>query len=152
MVSPVRLAPDPQPGHPGGNLGTASPIGDGPPVLLALEAEAVLVSAAGERVVPLERFFTGYRQTALSPGEVIRAVRIPLPLAPQARFYKVSKRRLDDISTVAAAFALRLEAGVVQHIRIGLGGVAATPVRAYQTEAFCRASPGTSAPCGPRPR
>ncbi|RIH75586.1 Carbon monoxide dehydrogenase medium chain [Meiothermus taiwanensis] len=125
----------------GGNLGTASPIGDGPPVLLALEAEAVLVSAAGERVVPLERFFTGYRQTALSPGEVIRAVRIPLPLAPQARFYKVSKRRLDDISTVAAAFALRLEAGVVQHIRIGLGGVAATPVRAYQTEAFLQGKP-----------
>ncbi|MCS6867291.1 MAG: xanthine dehydrogenase small subunit, partial [Thermus sp.] len=68
-------------------------------------------------------------------------MRIPLPLAPQARFYKVAKRRMDDISTVAAAFALRLEAGLVQHIRIGLGGVAATPVRAYQTEAFLQGKP-----------
>jgi len=125
----------------GGNLGTASPIGDGPPVLLALGAEVVLASAAEERVLPLERFFTGYRQTARQPGEVIRAVRIPLPLAPQARFYKVAKRPMDDISTVAAAFALRLEAGLVQHIRIGLGGVAATPVRAYQTEAFLQGKP-----------
>jgi xanthine dehydrogenase small subunit len=125
----------------GGNLGTASPVGDGPPVLLALGAEVVLTSAAGERVLPLERFFTGYRQTALQPGEVIRAVRIPLPLAPQARFYKVSKRRLDDISTVAAAFALRLEGGRVQSIRIGLGGVAPTPVRAVQTEAFLEGKP-----------
>jgi xanthine dehydrogenase small subunit len=125
----------------GGNLGTASPVGDGPPVLLALGAEVVLTSAAGERVLPLERLFTGYRQTALQPGEVIRAVRIPLPLAPQARFYKVSKRRLDDISTVAAAFALRLEGGRVQSIRIGLGGVAPTPVRAVQTEAFLEGKP-----------
>jgi xanthine dehydrogenase small subunit len=125
----------------GGNLGTASPIGDSPPVLLALGAEVVLGRAAGERVLPLECFFTGYRQTALQPGEVIRAVRIPLPLAPQARFYKVSKRRLDDISTVAAAFALRLEGGRVQSIRIGLGGVAPTPVRAVQTEAFLEGKP-----------
>ena len=125
----------------GGNLGTASPIGDGPPVLLALGAEVVLSRAAGERVLPLECFFTSYRQTALQPGEVIRAVRIPLPLAPQARFYKVSKRRLDDISTVAAAFALRLEGGRVQSIRIGLGGVAPTPVRAVQTEAFLEGKP-----------
>ncbi len=125
----------------GGNLGTASPIGDGPPVLLALGAEVVLARAAGERVLPLERFFTGYRQTALEPGEVIRAVRIPLPLAPQARFYKVSKRRMDDISTVAAALALRLEGNRVQSIRIGLGGVAPSPVRASQTEAFLEGKP-----------
>lgn len=125
----------------GGNLGTASPIGDGPPVLLALEAQVVLASAAGERVLPLEHFFTGYRQTLRQPGEVIRAVRIPLPLAPQTRFYKVSKRRMDDISTVAVALALRLEEGAVRSIRIGLGGVAPTPVRAYQTEAFLQDKP-----------
>ncbi|GEM82878.1 xanthine dehydrogenase small subunit [Meiothermus hypogaeus] len=125
----------------GGNLGTASPIGDSPPVLLALGAEVVLVSALGERVVKLEHFFTGYRQTVLQPGELIKGVRIPLPLAPQARFYKVAKRPLDDISTVAAAFALRLEEGRVAQLRIGLGGVAATPLRAYQTEAFLVGQP-----------
>lgn len=125
----------------GGNLGTASPIGDGPPVLLALGAEVVLVSPEGERTLPLEAFFTGYRRTALAPGELIRAVRIPLPLAPTARFYKVAKRRLDDISTVAAAFALELEGGQVKRLRIGLGGVAPTPVRAYRTEAFLVGKP-----------
>ncbi len=120
----------------GGNLGTASPIGDSPPVLLALGASVVLVSAEGERVVELEHFFTGYRQTVLQPGELIKAVRIPLPLLPESRFYKVSKRPMDDISTVAMGIALRRTSnGVVGAIRIGLGGVAATPVRAYQTEA-----------------
>ncbi len=125
----------------GGNLATASPIGDGPPVLLALGAQVVLVSLAGERVVPLEQFFQGYRQTVRAPGEVIKAVRIPFPLAPLARFYKVAKRPLDDISTVAAAFALHLEEGRVAAIRIGLGGVAPTPVRAYKTEAFLQGKP-----------
>lgn len=126
----------------GGNLGTASPIGDGPPVLLALGAKVVLVSALGERVVELEHFFTGYRQTVLQPGELIQAVRIPLPLMPESRFYKVSKRPMDDISTVAMGIALsRSSTGVVEAIRIGLGGVAATPVRAYQTEALLTGQP-----------
>ncbi|RMH53457.1 MAG: xanthine dehydrogenase small subunit [Deinococcus-Thermus bacterium] len=125
----------------GGNLGTASPIGDGPPVLLALGAEVVLAGPSGERTLPLEGFFTGYRKTALMPGELIRAVRIPLPLASIARFYKVAKRPLDDISTVAAAFALELEEGRVKRLRIGLGGVAPTPARAYQTEAFLLGKP-----------
>ncbi|MDW8426222.1 MAG: FAD binding domain-containing protein [Meiothermus sp.] len=126
----------------GGNLGTASPIGDSPPVLLALGASLVLVSAKGERVVALEHFFTGYRQTLLQPGELIKAVRIPLPLLPESRFYKVSKRPMDDISTVAMGVALsRSRSGQVETIRIGLGGVAATPVRAYQTEAFLLGKP-----------
>ena len=119
----------------GGNLGTASPIGDSPPVLLALNAQLVLTSVGGERVVAIEQFFTAYRQTLLHAGEIIKAVRIPLPLAPVARFYKVAKRRMDDISTVAAGFVLELDGNTVKRIRIGLGGVAATPVRAYKTEA-----------------
>jgi len=119
----------------GGNLGTASPIGDSPPVLFALAGQLVLASAGGERVVALDQFFTAYRQTLLQAGEIIKAVRIPLPIAPVARFYKVAKRRMDDISTVAAGFALELQGNTVQSIRIGLGGVAATPVRAYKTEA-----------------
>lgn len=126
----------------GGNLGTASPIGDSPPVLLALEAKLLLASASGERSIELKDFFTGYRQTVLQPGEIIKAVRIPLPLAPMARFFKVAKRRMDDISTVAMAVALEQNPdGTVQKIRIGLGGVAATPVRAYQTEAALEGKP-----------
>lgn len=118
----------------GGNLGTASPIGDSPPVLLALDARVVLASREGEREVPLADYFTGYRQTLRRPGELIRAVRIPLPLAPITGFYKIAKRRFDDISSVAVAVALDLDGDVVRSVRIGLGGVAATPLRARATE------------------
>jgi xanthine dehydrogenase small subunit len=120
----------------GGNIGTASPIGDSPPVLLALGAGVVLASSSGERVVRLDEFFTGYRKTVRRPDELIRAVRIPLPLAPIARFYKIAKRRMDDISSVAAGITLELDGDRVKKIRIGLGGVAATPIRALEAEAF----------------
>ncbi|MFG3280327.1 xanthine dehydrogenase small subunit [Streptomyces sp. NPDC048111] len=119
----------------GGNLGTGSPIGDSPPVLLALEASVVLAGEDGERSVPLAEYFTGYRQSVRLPGELIRAVRVPRPLSPVVAFHKIAKRRFDDISSVAVAFALDIEDGVVRKARIGLGGVAATPIRALETEA-----------------
>ncbi|KAB2811925.1 xanthine dehydrogenase small subunit [Pimelobacter simplex] len=120
----------------GGNLGTGSPIGDLPPALLALDAELVLVSPAGERVVPLTAYFTGYRQSVLAPGELVARVRVPLPLATTTAFQKIAKRRFDDISSVAVAFALDLDAGTgtVRRAAIGLGGVAATPIRATVAE------------------
>ncbi len=124
----------------GGNLGTASPIGDGPPALLALDAEVVLASWNGTEVVrrrvPLSSYFLGYRKTALRAGELIEAVRIPRPFPALQRFYKVSKRRLDDISSVAAAFAIDREAdGRITRARLAFGGVAATPVRLLEAEA-----------------
>ncbi|GAA1099987.1 xanthine dehydrogenase small subunit [Nocardiopsis composta] len=125
----------------GGNLGTGSPIGDSPPVLLALEASLVLAGADGERTVPLAEYFTGYRQSVRRPGELIRAVRVPLPLSPTTAFHKIAKRRFDDISSVAAAFALDIEDGTVRKARIGLGGVAATPIRALATEAALEGRP-----------
>ncbi|MDR6904872.1 xanthine dehydrogenase small subunit [Agromyces sp. 3263] len=126
----------------GGNLGTASPIGDTAPALLALEGVVVLISADGEREVDLADYFTGYRQTVRRPGELIRSVRIPLPLAGLAAFHKVAKRRFDDISSVAVAFALDLDDdGTVTAARIGLGGVAATPLRARATEAALAGRP-----------
>lgn len=118
----------------GGNLGTGSPIGDTPPALLALEATVVLTSRAGDREVSLADYFTGYRQSVREAGELIRAVRIPLPLAGVTGFHKIAKRRFDDISSVAVGFALDVEDGVVRRAAIGLGGVAATPIRAYATE------------------
>jgi xanthine dehydrogenase small subunit len=125
----------------GGNLGTASPIGDTPPALLALDASLILAARDGEREVPLREYFTGYRQTVKRPDELIRTIRIPLPLAPITAFHKIAKRRFDDISGVAVAFALTLADGsdgvagrVVADIKIGLGGVAATSVRAIRTE------------------
>jgi xanthine dehydrogenase small subunit len=119
----------------GGNLATASPVGDGAPVLLALGAELVLASEGGERTVAVDEFFTGYRQTGLRPGELIVAVRVPQPLASVTAFEKVTKRRIDDISSVAVAVALDVDDEHVRRVRIGLGGVAATPVRALATEA-----------------
>ncbi|MFI1645599.1 xanthine dehydrogenase small subunit [Streptomyces avidinii] len=128
----------------GGNLGTGSPIGDSPPVLLALEASVVLADADGEREVPLSDYFTGYRQSVRRPGELIRSVRIPLPLSPVTAFHKIAKRRFDDISSVAVAFALDIEDGTVRKARIGLGGVAATPVRALAAEAALEGRPWTA--------
>lgn len=119
----------------GGNLGTGSPIGDASPALLALGASVVLTSEDGERVVPLEDYFTGYRRSVRRPDELIRGVRIPVPLAGVTAFHKITKRRFDDISSVAVAFALGIRRGVVTEARIGLGGVAATPTRARATEA-----------------
>ncbi len=126
----------------GGNLATASPIGDSPPALLALDAEVTLASAQGERRLPLSQFFLGYRKTALAPNEIIVSVHLPRPLPAVQRFYKVSKRVLDDISTVAAAFALDLTADRrVQRLRLAYGGVAATPVRAHAAEALAAGQP-----------
>ena len=119
----------------GGNLGTASPIGDSPPVLLALDASLVLASAQGEREVLLADYFTGYRQTVRRPDELIKTIRIPQPLAPLTAFHKIAKRRFDDISSVAMAYALRLDGdGRVASARIGVGGAAATPLRAGAAE------------------
>lgn len=125
----------------GGNLGTGSPIGDTPPALLALGARLVLASAPPsgtgivEREVDLSDYFTGYRQTVRRPDELIKAIRIPTPLAAVTAFHKIAKRRFDDISSVAIAFALDIDGGVVTAAKIGLGGVAATPLRARATEA-----------------
>ena len=127
----------------GGNLGTASPIGDMPPALLALDAGVILASADGEREVPLSDYFTGYRQTVRRPDELIRAVRIPRPLTNLTAFHKIAKRRFDDISSIAVGFALDVEDGVVRRARIGLGGVAATPVRALATEEALTGQPWT---------
>ncbi|MBW3085773.1 hypothetical protein KEM60_01982 [Austwickia sp. TVS 96-490-7B] len=134
----------------GGNLGTASPIGDCAPALLALRARVVLSSLDRDdpgrepidREVDLASYFTGYRQTVRRPDELIRAIRIPLPLAPQVAFHKIAHRRQDDISSVAVAFALDIGpapgegAGpdIVRAVTIGLGGIAATPLRALACE------------------
>ncbi len=130
----------------GGNLGTGSPIGDAAPVLLALDARLTLISSGGERELPVADYFTGYRSSVRRPDELIRSVKVPLPLAPLSSFHKIAKRRFDDISSVAVAFAVELDAdSVVRTARIGLGGVAATPLRARTTEAALVGRPWTAA-------
>jgi xanthine dehydrogenase small subunit len=125
-----------------GNLATASPIGDTIPCLIALDATVTLASRAGERVLPVEAFITGYRKTALAAGEVIAAIRIPL-LAAGGDFaaYKVCKRFDQDISTVVAAFRLERRGGKVETLRAAYGGMAARAMRASSLEAAVRGRP-----------
>ncbi len=126
----------------GGNLVTASPIADSPPVLLALDAAVVLASLTGERTVPLVDFFTGYRQTVMRPDEIMTAIVLPRGLPGRCEFFKVSKRREMDISTVSAAFRIATDAhGIVTQARLAYGGVAATPARAVKTEAALLGQP-----------
>jgi xanthine dehydrogenase small subunit len=129
----------------GGNLCTASPIGDLAPVLLALGAEAVLRSRAGERRMALEDFFQGYRRTALGRGEVLAWVDVPAqPEGARALAYKVSKRRELDISAVSAGFRVVVDGeGKVAEARLAYGGMAATPARARRTEAALVGRPWT---------
>ena len=130
----------------GGNLGTASPIGDALPVLLALEATIGLRSQRGACEVAIDSFFTGYRRTVLAADEVIEWIRVPY-LWPGEIFYcdKVSKRRDQDISAVCGAYRLRIEGGMVRDARIAFGGVAAMPVRAAQAEAAVLGAPWSEA-------
>jgi xanthine dehydrogenase small subunit len=115
----------------GGNLANASPIGDCAPVLLALDAVLELRSGAETRRLPLDRFFLGYRQTALAAGEFISRIVIPrVTLSPKFSVWKVSKRMDDDISAVLGAFNLHLNEGVVMSARVAFGGMAAVPARA----------------------
>jgi xanthine dehydrogenase small subunit len=119
-----------------GNLATASPIGDTIPCLVALGSTVTLASRAGERIMPVDSFITGYRETALLPGEAIAAIRIPLLEAGQNfSIYKLSKRFDQDISTVIAAFRLERRDGKVGKLRAAYGGMAPRAMRAPNVEA-----------------
>jgi xanthine dehydrogenase molybdopterin binding subunit/xanthine dehydrogenase small subunit len=125
----------------GGNLVTASPIGDCVPVLLALDAKIILAAETGESILPAGEFFIAYRKTALRPEEILKTILLPRgisapKLTRQSAWFKVSKRREMDISTVAAAFVVDCdEQKIVRHARLAFGGVAALPSRAKKTEA-----------------
>ncbi len=129
----------------GGNLATASPIGDMAPVLLSLDASLLLASAGGQREVPIEAFFTGYRKTLLQPGELLLGVKIPAASGNARRIcraFKISKRREMDISIVSAGISIDLDsAGLIARARLGFGGVAATPSLAKKTMAFLVSRP-----------
>jgi xanthine dehydrogenase small subunit len=126
----------------GGNLGTASPIGDSLPPLVALGAVVTVASRRGARELPVKSFLTGYRRNALAADEVILSVTLPRPPAG-AHFAceKVSKRHDQDIATVGAALLVREEAGVVAEARLAFGGVGATVIRAAGAEAAMRGRP-----------
>ena len=121
----------------GGNVANGSPIGDSMPLLIALGAHVVLMSARGHRDMPMEDFYTGYRKNVMAGDEVVAWIKVPRPAPSEfLRAYKISKRWDDDISAVCLAVRLHVDSGHVAKISIGAGGVAATPVRARTTEYF----------------
>jgi CO/xanthine dehydrogenase FAD-binding subunit len=125
----------------GGNAANASPAGDTLPILLATDAELVLGSARGERAVPAAEFWPEYRRTALAADELLLRIRFPLPDGRQVRFRKVGTRRAQAISKVVMALAWRPAAdGTWRDVRLALGSVAATPIRAAATEAVLEGS------------
>ncbi|MGA4474377.1 xanthine dehydrogenase small subunit [Ectopseudomonas chengduensis] len=120
----------------GGNIGNASPIGDAPPLLIALGAQIALRQGNTRRLLPLQDYFLDYKVTARQEAEFIEKIIVPRAQANQAfRAYKVSKRLDDDISAVCAAFNLTIVDGVVRDARIAFGGMAAIPKRASACEA-----------------
>ena len=136
---PVRNA-----GTLGGNVANGSPIGDSMPLLIALRARVVLASVRGERELPLEDLYTGYRLNVMAPDEVLARILVPHPAPGEfLRAYKVSKRQDDDISAVCLVLNLHLDSGQVRAASIGAGGVAAVPARARQTEAALHGQPWT---------
>ena len=122
----------------GGNIANASPAGDMLPILLATDASIVLGSGRGERVVPAAEFFTAYRETALADDELILRIRIPLPPGRETRFRKVGTRRAQAISKVVMAVSWRDHGSSAgwSDVRVALGSVAPTPIRAAATEAI----------------
>ncbi|QCI13736.1 xanthine dehydrogenase small subunit [Pseudomonas putida] len=130
----------------GGNIGNASPIGDSPPLLIALDAQIVLRQGERQRTMALEDYFIDYRITARQDSEFIEKIVVPRASNDWTfRAYKVSKRLDDDISAVCGAFNLSIEDGVVSGVRIAFGGMAAIPKRARACEAALRGKPWTQA-------
>lgn len=126
----------------GGNIANGSPIGDAPPVLIALGAEITLRLGQAQRRVRLEDYFIDYGKQDRAPGEFVEAIHIPL-MAPDSLHaaYKISKRRDEDISSVAAGFNVTVVDGKITAATIAFGGMAATPKRAAQAEAALLGQP-----------
>jgi xanthine dehydrogenase small subunit len=125
-----------------GNIANGSPIGDSMPVLIALGASVVLRRGSQTRALPLEQLYLGYQKKALAPGELVTAVRIPLPQAGcMVASYKIAKRFDQDISAVCGGYALTVQGGIVTTARIAYGGMAAIPQRATHTEAALTGQP-----------
>ena len=125
----------------GGNIGSASPIGDTLPVLMAYKAKIVIKNATNTRKIPVEKFIISYRKTDIQPGEIIHSIETPIPDSNIfTRSYKVSKRREMDIATLSACFSLQKNTGnnTVDKIILAYGGMAATPKRALLCEEFLK--------------
>jgi CO/xanthine dehydrogenase FAD-binding subunit len=124
----------------GGNICNASPAGDSLPVLLAVDATFDIGSIGGERTVPAREFWVAYRRTALRPDELLLRVRFPVEFGRHTRYRKVGGRAAQAISKVVVALSYRDDGPAWHDVRVALGSVAATPMRAVRTEAVLEGS------------
>ena len=123
----------------GGNICNAVPSADSAPALLALGASVTLKGSKGERVVPMDLFFTGPRETVLEEDELLHGISIPSPdRFARGIYLKLSPRHSMDLAIVGVAAVGRLEDGVCKDVKIALGAVAPTPVRALTAEAILK--------------
>ncbi|MCF8366277.1 MAG: xanthine dehydrogenase small subunit [Bacteroidales bacterium] len=122
----------------GGNIGTASPIGDMLPVFIALQGEVKLMSKSGQRDIPIEKFIVDYRKTAIRDDEIIVMISFRKPKKSElVKSYKISKRKDLDISSVSACFRLKInQSKFIETAVFAFGGVAATPVKAEKASEF----------------
>jgi CO/xanthine dehydrogenase FAD-binding subunit len=126
----------------GGNMANASPAGDSLPVLLALDATVIAAGVGGFREIPYAAFHVGYRKTALEPGEIVAAVRLPAPPAGTVQaFRKVGTREAQSISKIVVAMVAQVVDGRIADLRLAAGSVAATPVRLRAAEEAVRRMP-----------
>ncbi|AUH34940.1 xanthine dehydrogenase small subunit [Paracoccus tegillarcae] len=125
----------------GGNIANGSPIGDTPPLLIALGARIVLRKGDARREVDLQDYFIEYGKQDRGPGEFVESVIIPLPGDARIAAYKISKRRDSDISSVAVGISVTLDGDRIADARIAFGGMAATPKRAAGAEAALKGQP-----------
>ena len=120
----------------GGNIATASPIGDTLPILLSLNSEIVIETTKNKKILPLKNFFLGYRKTKLKKGEFIYSIKIPIYKNNVFKAYKISKRFDDDISSLCASFNLEIVNKKIKKAIIAYGGMAEIPKRATNCENF----------------
>jgi len=120
----------------GGNLANGSPTADTAVSLLALDAEILTWSLSGTRRIPADSFWLGARKTILHPEEIITGVEIPLHQESSSAYTKLGIRRSMDIAIASAAVVLKGDRGVIQKVRVALGGAGPTPVRARSAEAY----------------
>ncbi|HSS78592.1 MAG TPA: FAD binding domain-containing protein [Thermoanaerobaculia bacterium] len=126
----------------GGNIANASPAGDSLPVLLALDAVVVAAGVNGVREIPYAAFHTGYRKSALEPGEIVARIRLLfLPAGSVQAFRKVGTREAQAISKVVVALAGRVEMDRIAELRLAAGSVAAMPIRLRAAEEAVRGLP-----------
>lgn len=126
----------------GGNIANASPVGDLPPLLLALNAELVLQAGEKTRTININDFYLDYKKTAMQSNEFLRTIRVPVPTVDaQAFVYKISKRLDDDISAVCGVFVIDMSRKDKLNARVAFGGMAATPARAHNVEQAMNGKP-----------